>query len=111
MNMNTKIEAGSNQDNNHQMNFGGRCIASCRKLLAQIENVRAQVVAEFRDRLDGHQHLLDLAVNEAEALAWQTGFPQLFFPVLATEKASAVTGWHLRQQSLRQRTPQLLAAA
>jgi len=111
MNMNTKIEAVSKQDHNHQMKFGGRCIASCRKLLAQIEKARAQVVAEFRDRVDGHQHLLDLAVNEAEALAWQTGFPQLFFPILATEKARAVTGWHLRQQSLRQRARQLLAAA
>jgi cation diffusion facilitator CzcD-associated flavoprotein CzcO len=109
--MNTKIEEVSGQDINPQMNFGGRCIASCRKLLAQIENVKAQVVAEFRDRVDEHQHLLDLAVNEAEALAWQTEFPQLFFPVLATEKARAVTGWHLRQQSLRERTGRMLLAA
>jgi hypothetical protein len=94
-----------------QMNFGGRCVASCRKLLAQLKGVREQVVAEFRDRLDGHKHVLDLALNEAEALAWESGFPQLFFPTLATEKASAVTGWHLRQQSLRQRTAPLLAAA
>jgi hypothetical protein len=94
-----------------EKNFGGRCVASCRKLLAQLEGVREQVVAEFRDRLDGHKHVLDLALNEAEALAWESGFPQLFFPTLATEKASAVTGWHLRQQSLRQRTAPLLAAA
>jgi hypothetical protein len=79
--------------------------------LAQIKNVREQVVDEFRDRLEGHKHVLDLALNEAEALAWDSGFPQLFFPTLATEKASAVTGWHLRQQSLRQRTAPLLAVA
>jgi hypothetical protein len=110
--MNTKMEEGKGRfDSDVQLNFGGRCMASCRKILAQIENVKAQVVAEFRDRIDGHQHVLDLAVNEAEALAWQTGFPQLFFPTLATEKASAVTGWHLRQQSLRQRTSRMLAAA
>ena len=108
--MNTNIQQ-SGQDQNPQMNFGGRCVASCRKLLAQIENVKAQVVAEFRDRLDDHQHVLDLAVNEAEALAWQTGFPQLLFPVLAVEKAHAVTGWHMHQQSLRQRTAPLRAAA
>jgi cation diffusion facilitator CzcD-associated flavoprotein CzcO len=108
--MNTNIQQ-SGRDQNPQMNFGGRCVASCRKLLNQIENVKAQVVAEFRDRLDDHQRVLDLAMNEAEALAWQTGFPQLLFPTLALEKAHAVSGWHLRQQFLRQRTAPLLAAA
>jgi hypothetical protein len=80
--------------------------------LAQIENVKTQVIAEFRDQLDGHQHVLELAVNEAEALAWQTEFPQLLFPTLATEKAYAVAGWHSRQQSLRRRadSPALIAA-
>ena len=105
-----KIQHRDVKGMNPQLNFGGRCMASCRKLLAQLDNVKAQVMAEFRDRLDDHQHVLDLAVNEAEALAWQTGFPQLFFPTLATEKARAVTGWHQRQQSLRLRTAPLLAA-
>ena len=104
----TKIEDGKV---NAQKNFGVRCVASCRKLLAQIENVRDQVVAEFRDRLDDHKHVLDLALNEAEALAWESGFPQLFFPVLATEKASAVAGWHVRQQSLRRSIAPLPMAA
>jgi hypothetical protein len=100
----------SGREQNHT-NFSGRCIESCRKLLAQLENVREQVVAEFRDRLEDHQHVLDLAMNEAEALAWETGYPQLLFPTLATEKAYAVTGWHLRQQSLRHQTAPFLAAA
>ena len=65
---------------------------SCRKILAQLQNVKAQIVAEFRGQLGGHQRLLELAVNEAEALAWQTDFPELLFPTLAAEKASAVTG-------------------
>jgi len=105
--MKNRIEDGN--VSNH-MNFGVRCVASCRKLLAQIENVREQVVSEFRDRLDGNKHVLDLALNEAEALAWASGYPQLFFPTLATEKANAVSGWHQRQQFLRHRAP-LLAAA
>jgi cation diffusion facilitator CzcD-associated flavoprotein CzcO len=108
--MNKNIQQ-TGQDQNPRMNFGGRCVASCRKLLAQIENVKAQVVAEFRDRLDDHQHVLELALNEADALAWETGFPQLLFPTLAVEKAHAVTGWHLRQEFLRRRTAPLLAAA
>jgi hypothetical protein len=106
--MKNRIEDG--KVNNH-MNFGVRCVASCRKLLAQIENVREQVVSEFRDRLDENKHVLDLALNEAEALAWASGYPQLFFPTLATEKASAVSGWHQRQQFLRHRPAPLLAAA
>lgn len=94
-----------------RLNFTGRCMDSCRKILAQLQNVKAQVVAEFRGKLGGQQRLLELAVNEAEALAWQTDFPELLFPTLATEKAGEVTGWHLRQQSLRRRmAPAFIAA-
>lgn len=102
--MKTTIDEKAQFESNTQSNFSARCMDSCRKLLAQLDRVKAQVVAEFRDRLAEHQHVLELAVNEAEALAWQTDFPELIFPMLAAEKASAVTGWHLRQQSLRQRT-------
>jgi hypothetical protein len=105
--MNTKIEQRGQQS---EKNFGVRCVASCRQLLAQLGNVREQVMAEFRGRVEEHQHILDLALNEAEALAWASGFPQLFFPTLATEKARAVTSWHLRQQSLRQRIAPLQVA-
>ena len=87
--------------------FANACRVSCRKLLAQIENIRAGILAEFRDGLAEHEHLLCLALNEAEALAWQTGFPQLFFPALASEKARAVAGWHARQQLARAQLPPL----
>ncbi len=105
--MNTRIEQRGQE---LEKNFGGRCVDSCRKLLAQLSNVREQVVEEFRDRVEEHQHVLDLALNEAEALAWASGFPQLLFPTLATEKARAVTGWHQRQQYLRRRTAPLQVA-
>jgi len=84
-------------------NFARVCLASCRKLLAQIESAKTRVLAEFRERLEEHEHLLDLAVNEAEALSWESGYPQLFFPVLAVEKAQTVADWHARQQHLRRR--------
>jgi hypothetical protein len=110
--MKTNIEEGKNKQNfNDQSNFGVRCIASCRKLLRQIENVKTGIVDEFRGRLEDHQHVLELAVNEAEALAWQAGFPQLLFPTLAVEKARAVETWHSRQESLRRRTSPMLIAA
>jgi hypothetical protein len=81
--------------------FAGACLSSCRKLLAQIESAKASILAEFRERLEPHEHLLELAVNEAEALAWETGFPQLLFPTLAVEKARDVATWHTRQQFVR----------
>ncbi|HMJ91349.1 MAG TPA: hypothetical protein VK530_16120 [Candidatus Acidoferrum sp.] len=48
-----------------------------------------------------HLNVLRLAVNEAEAIAWSTGLPQLVFPVLAVEKAQAALAWHRRQRAVR----------
>jgi hypothetical protein len=109
--MKSNKETETNQLDANAQNFADRCVASCRKILAQLEAVKASVVSEFRDRLEDHQYVLDLAVNEAEALAWEAGVPELLFPTLATEKANAVARWYDRQQTLLRRTkPQLLAA-
>ena len=70
------------------------CLASCRKLLAQIEKTKDTCLAEFRETLGAPEHLLRLALNEAEALAWQTGYPHLVFPTLAMEKAQSLAVWH-----------------
>jgi hypothetical protein len=48
--------------------------------------------------VDAHQKLLRLAVNEAEALAYETDYPHLVFPALAEEKAQQVAAWETRQQ-------------
>ncbi len=74
------------------------CLVSCQKLFAQIQKTKDAILAEFREALGAQQQLLRLALNEAEALAWQTGYPQLVFPTLAAEKAQAVATWHARQQ-------------
>jgi len=84
-----------------RVHFTDRCLASCRKMLAQIKSIKRGILDEFRGRLDEHEHLLELAVNEAEALAWQSGFPQLLFPALAQEKAQSVARWHSRQEFVR----------
>src|SRR5258708_3677994 len=81
--------------------FAKVCLAPCQKLIAQIEKAKDIVLAEFRDTRETHEQLLRLALNEAEALAWQTAYPQLVFPVLAMEKAQAVAAWDARQQSIR----------
>jgi hypothetical protein len=87
------------------------CLPSCQKLLAQIEKLKDAILAEFRETLEAQEHLLRLALNEAEALAWQTDFPHLVFPTLAIEKVHAVSAWDKRQRALRSpESPQALGA-
>lgn len=57
------------------------------------------------------RRLAELALKEAEALAFQTHIPLLVFPVLAEEKVHAVRRWQRRQDSLRRPTEQLAFAA
>src|SRR5207244_11387602 len=77
------------------------CVASCRKLVAQLDQVKNAILADFRGMFGGQDHLLRLALNEAEALAWQTDYPHLVFPTLATEKAQGLAAWEARQCSIR----------
>jgi hypothetical protein len=65
---------------------------------------------EFAELRRKQPRMLRLAFDEAEALAWQTGFPHLMFPVLAKEKAEAVARWDRRQNRIRQ-TASMLAFA
>ena len=58
-------------------------------------------MSEFRQRLGVPQPLLRLALNEAEALAWETEYPYLLFPALAMEKAQGVANWQARQRMIR----------
>jgi hypothetical protein len=79
-----------------------RCVQSCKQLLAGIEQTKRRIAAEFREIVESNQKAFQLALNEAEALAWQTEFPQLFFPTLAMEKVQAVATRRTRRQILRQ---------
>ena len=76
-----------------------------RNTLEAISKARALVEREFSILLERQPRLLRLALNEAEAIAWQTGFPQLVFPSLALEKARVVATWESRQRTMRQETP------
>ena len=86
-------------ETNATQSLAERCLTSCRKLVGQIERTKNAIAAEFRGMMGRHQHVLQLALNEAEALAWETGFPSLVFPTLAAEKAEEVAAWHKRQLS------------
>ena len=81
--------------------FTKSCVAECKKLLARIDAAKASVIREFSDTVSGHEQLLRLAVNEAEAIAWETEFPYLVFPTLAQEKAQAVAHWADHQRVVR----------
>ena len=100
MNMNTK----SNR-------FSSACVSSCKKIMAQLNAVKQSIAREFSDTMAAHNHLLELALNEAEALAAETSYPHLFFPVLAEEKSRAVSSWTAHQQAIRRsESPRRLAA-
>jgi len=86
---------------NTRPDFGTFCLDSCRKVLDRIEQVKQAVLDEFRDTMDAHNQMVRLAVNEAEALAWETDYPHLVFPALAHEKAEQVTSWEDRQRQIR----------
>jgi len=83
--------------------IAGRCAQSCRNFLAGIEQTKNKIANEFQETLESHAQLFQLALNEAEALAFQTAYPHLVFPSLAAEKIQAVSAWQSRQQLLRQR--------
>ena len=87
------------------------CGACCRKVRAQIAGVKEAIFAEYSRVFPAPERLVRLALNEAEAVAWQTKYPHLVFPALATEKVQAVAAWNARQQSVRENSPVITLAA
>lgn len=77
----------------------------------RLERLRKTVETDFAHLRGTRGHLVRLALNEAEALALQTGFPHLIFPALAQEKVNAVAAWHQRQTALQRTEPTLAFAA
>jgi hypothetical protein len=55
---------------------------------------------------EARRKLVQLAVNEAEAAAWQSGVPDLVFLTLAEEKLDALDAWLDRQEKVRVRSAQ-----
>jgi hypothetical protein len=91
--------------------FRNKCRASCRKIRAQIAGVKEAIFAEYSRAFSTSERLVRLALNEAEATAWQTRYPHLFFPTLAVEKVRAVAAWNARQESVRENSPVIILAA
>ncbi len=77
------------------------CTASCQKVLAKMQSAKQSLFNEFRPRIQAPDRMLRLVLNEAEALAQESGFPILVFPTLAREKAESLAAWNRKQQALR----------
>jgi hypothetical protein len=92
-------------------NFANACFATCQKLAAQVDRVKENFLSEFRETFAAHGQLLNHVINEADALAWQTDYPHLFFPTLALEKVQAAANWKTRQERLFQYVPAYAVAA
>ncbi len=80
------------------------CLRCYQRLLRRLGAVKVNIEREFGRAMAGYEQLLKSAVNEAEALAWQTPYPYLFFPMLAEEKAAAAQQWAARQRRIRKQT-------
>ena len=85
--------------------FLNACRACGQRVLRQIDAAKRTLFEESFKTLGRHEHLLRLVLNEAEALAWQTTYPHLVFPALATEKVQAVAAWNRHQQFVRRTSP------
>ncbi len=81
--------------------FVQACLNSCAAIRQAVIRIKETVLNEYFAQVGEHVRVLRLALNEAEALAWQSDYPHLLFPVLATEKAQAAVSWHQQQRALR----------
>ena len=79
---------------------------------AELERLKARLLAERLERRGEPQldSYLRRAANEAAALAWVTHYPLLVFPALFEEKAETALLRAERQEQIRQRSRELLAA-
>jgi hypothetical protein len=68
----------------------------------RIQAAKEEILLRHQPLAKGQERLLALVLNEAEALAWQTEYPQLIFPTLGIEKTEAAMSWQQRQESIRQ---------
>jgi hypothetical protein len=80
--------------------LSGVCRDCYQKALAQINQAKKTILTEARKTLKVQEQVLRLALNEAEALAFQTLYPQLVFPTLAAEKVQGAARWSNRQRAL-----------
>ncbi|HWV98822.1 MAG TPA: hypothetical protein VNZ64_03925 [Candidatus Acidoferrum sp.] len=106
MNTNHEVQVKSNAQRRESRakTVTAACVKACRSLLHQLQSVKEAVMREFESPKREQGQMLQSALNEAEALAWQTPYPHLLFPVLAREKAESARQWAERQRDVRKAT-------
>jgi len=109
--MNENFATGNRKPESVSRRIENLGAAAGRKLEEQIATAKAMIFAESSPALKAQEHLLRLALNEAEAVAGQTIYPHLVFPALAAEKVLAVIAWVARQESVRRTSPAVARAA
>ena len=76
-----------------------------------LAKVRGEIERKYSLIKTQAPRILQLTLNEAEAVAWESGFPHLIFPLLAEEKARKAAAWIERQQAVREQTGVFALAA
>ncbi len=102
--MNTFYKLSSDGQPAHLRRLRAACGRRYQAALRRLAAVKVTVEREFAQTMAGYDYRLKAAINEAEALAWQTPYPHLFFPVLAEEKAAEAQQWAAQQRAIRERT-------
>jgi hypothetical protein len=102
--MNTTNAANKNNLTTTQT-ITAACLGACEKIATEIREVKGRIFAEFKGAFENHELLLQLSLAEADALARQTEYPHLFFPLLATEKLQVAVQRQSRQQQVRRNSP------
>ena len=72
------------------------------RAFAALARVRGDIERQYSSVKDQAPRIVHLTLNEAEAVAWDSGFPHLVFPLLAEEKLSKAAAWVNRQRSVRE---------
>ncbi|HEV2691365.1 MAG TPA: hypothetical protein VG347_00560 [Verrucomicrobiae bacterium] len=108
--MNTTTTENKNSLTNGKT-FTAACLGACEKIAKQIGQAKDSLVAEFKGAFQNQELTLQFAIAEADALARQTEYPHLLFPVLATEKLQAAAYRQSRQHYVRQSSPVYAFAA
>ena len=72
------------------------------RAFAALAQVRGDIERQYTDVTEQAPRIVHLTLNEAEAVAWDSGFPHLVFPLLAEEKLSKAAAWVNRQRTVRE---------
>jgi len=108
--MNTTNAANKNNLTTTQT-FTAACLGACERIANEIREVKGRIFSEFKGAFQNQELMLQLALAEADALARQTEYPHLLFPLLATEKLQVAVQRQSRQQQVLRNSPIYALAA